>query len=230
MQNDNTIGTVLGSEDYQTYAGWGGGGGEMVIGLFSGTQYKMKVKAMHGRFTETEYGPIATASTVNAQISFDIDVDPADTETSPPFAINFGSLVAGMVIDSVEKIWVDFSTNGESGGKVYVYDMSGGLKSTGTNALITGVTGDLAALSSGYGAQAYSVSQSSGGPLTKVSPYDLAGQNVGILDGSIREMFSSSSPVSGGRASFLLKAKSSVVTPAAGDYTDILQVIVSANF
>jgi hypothetical protein len=72
VQNDNTIGAVLGTEDYQTYAAWGGASGENIIGLTPSTEYKIKVKAMQGDFTESAYGPESTASTAATNISFSI--------------------------------------------------------------------------------------------------------------------------------------------------------------
>jgi hypothetical protein len=230
VQNDNTIGATLGIEDRQIFAAWGGGSGFDVIGLAPGTTYKVKVKAMQGRFTETGYGPEASAATVNPQLSFDIDVAATDTDTNPPFSVTFGSLVANTVTDSPEKIWVDFSTNGASGGRVYVSGSNGGLSSTRAAALITAATGDLSALASGYGAQGQSATEGSGGPFSIVAPYNGVASTVGIVDASIREVFSTTAPIVSGRASFLLKAKSSAVTPAAGDYADTLTVIASASF
>lgn len=226
VQNDNTVGPTLGSEDRQTYAAWGGASGEDVIGLASGTTYKVKVKAMQGRFTETGYGPEASVATVNPQLSFDIDVASTDTDTDPPFLIAFGSLPAGSVVDSPDRVWVDFSTNGESGGNVFVSGANDGLASTVAGSTITAVTGDLSVLGSGYGAQGSSAT----GGFSIVSPYDGSSNNVGIVDSSIREIFSVAAPTTNGRASFLLKAKSSAVTPAAGDYTDTMTVVASANF
>lgn len=230
VQSDNTVGASLGSEDYQTYANWGGVPGELVIGLLSSTTYKVKVKAMQGKFTETGYGPEASAATVSPTLSFDIDVAGTDTETDPPFAVAFGSLVVNTVTDGPEKIWVDFATNGASGGKVYVSSANSGLSSVSASATISSATADLAVATSGYGVQGSSVTQTSGGPLAFVAPYNGAGANVGLIDTSLREVFASSASIVGGRGSFLLKAKSSSVTPAAGDYTDLLTVVVSASF
>lgn len=61
VQSDHAIGTALGNEDRQTYVLWGGGSGFDVIGLASNTTYRVKVKAMQGKFTEAGYGPEATA-------------------------------------------------------------------------------------------------------------------------------------------------------------------------
>lgn len=230
VQGDNTVGVSLGSEDYQTYANWGGASGELVIGLLSSTTYRVKVKAMQGKFTETGYGPEASAATVAPMLSFDIDVAETDTDTEPPFAVTFGNLIANTVTDGPEKVWVDFATNGESGGKVYVSSANAGLSSVSAGSAIPSATADLAVATSGYGAQGSSVSQSSGGPLAFVSPYNGASANVGVIDTSLREIFSSSAPIIGGRGSFLLKAKSSSITPAASDYADLLTVVVSASF
>jgi len=230
VQSDNTVGTTLGLEDYQTYASWGGASGFFVIGLLPNTTYYIKAKAMHGKFTETDFGPVSSASTVNPSINFDIDVSATDTKTDPPFTITFPDLVANTVVDSPQKVWVDFATNAESGGYVYVYGQNGGLHSTTQSFTITSVTGDLSSLSQGVGAQSASATQTSGGPLTALTPYNGTNQSVGIIDSAIRPIYSSNSPVVGGRASFVIKAKSSSITPVADDYTETLTVIASANF
>jgi len=225
VQNDNTVGTTLGLEDYQTYTSWGGASGEFVIGLLSNTTYYIKAKAMQGKFTETDFGPVSSVSTVSPSFSFDIDVSATDTKTDPPFTITFSDLVAGTVVDSPQKIWVDFATNGESGGYVYVYGQNGGLYSTTRSSTIASVTGDLSSLSQGMGAQSASSTQ-----LTSLAPYNGTVNLVGIIDSNIRPIYSATSPVVGGRASFIIKAKSSSVTPVADDYTETLTVIASANF
>lgn len=229
VQNDYTIGDTLGTEDYQTYANWGGGIDEYIIGLIPNTEYKVKVKAMQGKFTETGYGPIATASTVNPTLSFDIDVSASDSETDAPFAINMGDLMADTVIDSTEKIWVDLATNGETGGRVYVVGANGGLVSaTAAGYKIDAITGDLASITypKGFGAQGFSEA----GGLFITALYDQIDDVVGTTDQSIREIFTASGPISAGRGSFLLKAKSSLITPAASDYSETLTVIASGSF
>lgn len=226
VQNDGTIGAVLGSEDYQNYTAWGGASGSYVLGLSPNTTYYLKVKAMQGRFTETPYGPTASVATSNPSFTFDIDVSATDSETAPPYTITFSDLIAGTVVDSPTKVWVDFVTNAAAGGYVYVSGANAGLKSLAANNTIAAVTGDLTSLASGFGAQSNSVS----GGLTATSPYDLAANNVGVIDTTVRQIYSAAAPVTAGRASFLLKAKSSSTTPAALDYSETLSVIATANF
>lgn len=230
VQSDNTVGTILGLEDYRTYASFGSGSGFNIIGLLPATTYTVKVKAWQGKFTETGYGPTASVATSGAKLTFDIDVSATDTDTSPPFTTNFGNLFAGTVTDSPQKIWVDFDTNGESGGRVYVYATNAGLASTATGHMISAVTGNLTVLSEGFGAQGSSATQSAGGPFALSGTYALSSNNVAITDTTIREIFTASAPVTAGRGSFLLKAKSSAITPAATDYSETLTVIASASF
>jgi hypothetical protein len=230
VQDDGTLGPVLGPEDYRTFSEWGGAEGTFVAGLAPDTTYKAKAKAMHGTFTETGYGPVATASTVGLTLSFDVDVAPSDADTAPPFAVDFGELTAGTVATSSQKIWVDLSTNGESGGRVYLSSRHGGLLSVRAGHRIDSVSGNLAALAQGFGAQGVSAAQVSGGPLGIALPYAYSGDTVGVADQSLREVFVASFPVTGGRGALLLKAKASSVTPAAGDYAEVLSIVAAASF
>jgi hypothetical protein len=132
--------------------------------------------------------------------------------------------------DSPQKVWVSLDTNGESGGKVYVDGLNAGLRSTTDNYTISSSTADLTSLAEGFGAQASSATQTSGGPFTATSPYNGSGQNVGIIDAVIREIFSAPAPVTAGRASLILKAKTKALTPAAADYAELLTAIASASF
>ncbi len=230
IQNDTTVGSTLGTEDYQTYSSWGSASGFDVIGLTPNTTYSVKVKAEHGDFTESAYSPVASAATVGTTLSFDIDISSSDTETSSPYATSFGNLLPGTVTDSPERIWIDFDTNGATGGSVFVAASNAGLSSAITSYTITSATGDLASLSEGFGARSISASQSSGGPLTAQAPYNGSSDNVGILNTSIRQVYNATGPIVAGRGSLVLKAKSQAVTPAASDYTSAITLIAAASF
>lgn len=225
VQSDDTVGATLGVEDYQTYANWGGASGTLIIGLVPNTTYKVKVKAWQGKFTETGYGPTATAATIGPQMTFDIDVSASDEDNSVS-TIDLGSLPAGTVVDSPTKVWVNFETNGESGGRVYVYSSNAGLQSSTVSYTIDSVTDNLTSASEGFGAQKSTATNG----LSPATLYDTTGNSVGIIDTTIREIFTASAPTTNGRGSFLLKAKSSNVTPAASDYSETLTVIASASF
>lgn len=226
VQNDNTVGVSLGLEDYQTYAQWGSGTGEDIIGLTPDTTYKVKVKAMQGTYTEGPYGPEASAATSPLTISFDIDVAATDQETSAPYTVSLGDVNIGSVTTASDKIWVDFSTNADSGGFVYISGSNGGLYSTTLGHTISSSTTNLASTGEGFGVRVNSVTN-----LTAQTPYDGASDNVGVVDGTIRELLSSGgAPVTSGRGSLLVKVKTSTTTPSANDYADIITLIASAVF
>jgi hypothetical protein len=235
VQSDNTIGSVLGTEDFQTYTAWGGASGEFIIGLSSNTTYYVKVKSTRGKYTESAFGPVASAATVGLQVSFDIDIgggsDPG--ETASPYTIGFGNLNIGSVSTASNRAWIDFATNAEAGGWVFVYDQNAGLKSTVLNYTIGSATADLAsgAVSEGFGLQGASKTQTSGGPLDYTSPYNGSLDNVGVVNTVIREIFNSTSgPIVGGRGSISVKAKASSITPGSSDYADTITLIATGSF
>lgn len=230
IQNDNTVGAVRGIEDYQTYAAWGGATGQLVVGLNPNTTYKIKANAIQGSFTETEYGPEASAATAPPSITFDIDVAATDTETSPPFTVSLGSLLPATVTTASNRIWVDVDTNANNGAKVYIRSANAGLRSTARSFTLASVTADLTPATTGFGIQGASATQSSGGPFSIVAPYNVSAQNVGIVDTNNREIFSASAPITAGRASMFIKAKASAQTPASDDYQDTITVVVAASF
>ena len=230
VQSDRTVGSALGIEDYQTYADWGGATGFTIIGLQAGTTYSVKVRAMHGKFTESGYSSVASTATAEPSLTFDIDISASDVETSPPYNLAFNDLTPGSVTNSPSKIWVDFDTNGEYGGNVYVYGKNAGLKSPSVSYTIAALTGDLGVLGEGFGMQSSSVAQASGGPFTAASPYDGTLDAVGITDTNIRKAYSSTAPISSGRSSILLKAKVAQLSPASTDYSEILTVLGAASF
>jgi hypothetical protein len=230
VKSDNSIGSSLAIGDYQTYTTWGGATGFLVLGLQPNTSYSLKVRAMQGKFTESGWSQVGSGATVNPSLTFDIDVSASDVETAPPYNLTFPDLVPGTVVTSSQKIWTDFDTNGDFGGNIYVYGKNAGLKSTAVTTTIAALSGDLSSLSQGYGVQSQSATQTAGGPFTVSSPYNGAGNNVGVEDTTIRKIYSAPAPVTAGRNSFNLQAKVATLTPAASDYTEILTVIGAASF
>ena len=230
VQNDGTTGTTLGSEDYQTLTAWGGSSGTIIIGLTPGTTYQVKAKARQGDFTESPYGPISSGATDNASLTFDIDVASSNTETGAPYTLSVGSLTPGAITTASNKVWVDFDSNAEGGGYVYMAGQNGGLRSSNLNYTISSSTTNLTGVSEGYGIQSASTTATSG-TLTANSPYNNVTENVGVVDSTIRELYNSSSgPIVGGRGSFVVKAKASATTPSSNDYSETLTIIASGTF
>jgi hypothetical protein len=231
IRSDLTIGTTLDITNFQSYGSWGGGGGVIIRGLSRSSVYTVKAAAYRGNYTQSAFGPTSSGTTTNApQLSFHVDVSAIDQSTSPPYVVSFGNLLAGSVNDAPVKVWVSLDTNAESGGLVYLNDLNSGLASSATSYNIASSSSDLSSLPEGYGVQGTSATQSSGGPLALAAPFNGAGQNVGALTTVLQEIFNASAPVTAGRGSFLLKAKTSTVTPASGDYSDILTAVAAASF
>jgi len=165
VHSDLTVGSSLSFSDYQTYAAWGGSSGVIVRGLTKSTVYSVKAKAYRGKFTESGYGPVASASTVDPQLSFDIDVAATNISTSPPYVVDFGTIPVSTVTNSSMRVWISLDTNAESGGMVYVSGQNAGLRSADATYTIAAQTGDLASLAEGFGLQGASIAQTSGGPV-----------------------------------------------------------------
>ncbi len=226
IKSDNTLGSTLSLSDYQTYAVWGGGSGANVIGLAANTNYCVRAKATQGQFTESAYGPTSSAATVGQSLSFCVHTGSCGSANS----ITFSGLVANNVSNSPSNIGVDFATNADFGGNVYIYDLNSGLHSTTASYTLASATADLSSASEGYGAQIISASQSSGGPFSKVSPFDGSGNNIGGLSSTISTIFTSSASVTGGAGSIQLQVRPSSTTPEATDYADTITLIAAASF
>lgn len=222
VKADNTLGATLTTADYQLYSAWGGGSGGNIIGLTPGTTYYARAKATQGKFTESGYGPSANAATDAQQISFCLYTISCGSGSS----VSFSGLVAGNVSNGSSNIGVDFSTNADSGGSIYIYSNNGALVSvTHPGSPITSATADLSSASQGFGARVASATS-----LTAVTPYDQSGNLVGGLGTTAATILYASAPVSSGVASIQLQAKAGATTPAASDYADIVTVIAAARF
>lgn len=217
VQADGTLST---SPVYQTAATWNNSGaGTFMIGLSTSTSYEVKVAAKQGQFTNTTYGAFATASTVTPSITFSVS----------PNSTSLGSLLAGSVVTS-SNLSFSFATNGGSGGNVYVSGQNGGLLSTLQSHTIAAFTGNLAGQSEGFGVQATNPSQTSGGPLTTVSPFNGTSNTVGAESTVPKAMLTTNAPVAGGTANANMQAIVSKTTAPSADYQEVLTFIASASF
>jgi hypothetical protein len=233
VHNDFTITPTLTSADYLTYAGWGGAAGQILRGLTPSTTYYVRAEALTngGAFTETGLGPVTSASTVNLQISFRLDVSPTYTSTSPPYVVNMGSLLAGTVTTASDKIWATLSTNADNGAYIYGDGLYGALSSAITGHNINSSTVNLATQSEGFGLQDVSVAQSGDGPLAKSATYNVSGTSVARVFPTLAEMFNTSgAPVVAGVGQLAVVAKSALTTPSATDYTETLTLVASGSF
>lgn len=228
VQNDNSIGTVLGIEDHQTYAAWGGASGFDILGLTPNTTYKVRVSALQGNFSGSKFGPeSAGVATVLPSITFSVTTTATGT---PPFNVSFASLSPNSVFAANADVLIGLTSNAVYGGSVYVRGTNTGLLSSSKTFTLASASADLGSASTGYGGQVTAVSQASGGPVSSVAPYNGTSDIVGILNSSMQEILSMSTPVTMGSATVRFKAKSSNNTPAATDYSDRVTFIAAMLF
>lgn len=227
VQYDDTIGASLTLADYQDYATWTSGSAN-IIGLATNTTYCLSAKATQGKFTESAYGPASSASTVGQSITFCLYAGAScGSGSTTSFS---GGLVGNNISTSSPNLGVDFATNADSGGSIYIYSQHAALQSASipSGAINTGSAGaytDLFSAASGYGAQITSATS-----IGKVFPYDGSSNNVGPLLTTVSTLLNSSIPVASASATIQLQAKPTTTTPAASDYTDTITVIAAASF
>lgn len=226
VQADDTLGVA---PTFQTYTSWGGSSGFDIIGLTPGKTYYARVAARRGTFQQGSYSGIASATTQNPTLTFNVQVT---DQTVPPFIVGIGVVNPGQITTSWQQVTTSITTNASNGGLVYVYGQNDGLKSIAAgNYTISSSTNDLSTTLEGYGAQGTTVSQTGGGPMELIPPYNGINNNVGIIDTTQRVLSdSSNAPVTNGQTSFELKAKASSTTPAATDYTDTITLIGTGSF
>lgn len=230
VKADNTLGPTLSASDWRSLASWGSTTGINILGLTPNTTYYVKVKAEQGDFTETPWGPTASATTDIPRLSFDLDVAATDTETSAPYHVSLGQLEPGSIITASDKVWTDFSTNADSGGVVYVAGTNNGLASSHTGHTIPGFSGDLAGQTEGYGLITSVITQTTGGPFTADNPFAGSGNTVGATGTTLIPLATSLSPLTGGRHGLDVKTVISQLTPAASDYAETLTIVSAATF
>jgi len=216
VQTDGTLGP---SPVYQSYTAWGGAGGSYIVGLTASTAYQVKVAAMEGMYTNTNFGNYTSQSTVAPSITF--------SESSN--ALNLGNLLPGAIVVS-PSLNINLTTNAVDGGSVYISGTNQGLKSISGNYVIPAYSGDLASVNQGFGLQALSSSETSGGPMTIDSSYDVSGYNVEADSIVPQQIFNSLNPIVNGLASVDAAAKVYNDSPSANDYQEVLTFIASANF
>jgi len=230
VQDDFTLGSTIVPTDYMTYAELGSAGGVLLRGLTRTTVYSVKATALRGAFTESQYGPVTSAATVDPDLSFDIGVSVPYNVTLPPYTLSMGSVIAGSVTTATDNIWLTYTTNANDGGEIYGEGANGGLVSASTGHTIASASEDLSTVSEGFGLQDTSVSQTSGGPMFEVAPYDGGGTNIGEDFIDLDEEFGTSAPVKEGVGELSLMAKSATLTPSATDYTETLTEVAASNY
>ncbi len=219
VQSDDTLGST---PVWQTNGGTGWqSGGFNVIGLTPGVSYTFSVSAKQGTYTQSAYGPGTTVATVVPSFTFGLNRN----------SVNIGSLIPGNVITAANTVTATVSTNGTGGAVVSVYGTNNGLLSSSINYTISSANTDLGSASQGYGIQGTTTTQTSGGPMEILSPYNVSSNNVGAVTTTKQPVFDSTgAPVTSGQGTFQIMAKAGSSTKAASDYADTITVVASGTF
>jgi hypothetical protein len=205
-----------------------------ILGLQEGTQYYLRIIALHGDFTQTEEGPEETTTTAVTSSSFDIDIagtGGTTTETDPPFTVTFtgaNSLLAGAgTVTADNLIWMDAETNGSGGFAIVQKGENGGLYSTTHSVQIDSVTGDLDSLGEGFGLQSYHVdyNTTSIGDISVMTNYSGSIANVGIVDTDWNKVYDANGPIIDGRMALYIKARAGTDKEGATDYNETITFV-----
>ena len=214
-------GTTASTPVYQSYSTWGT---LFATNLNPSTTYYFAVAAKEGKFTNTEFGTCASAATVAPSVTFSVS----------PGSLVLGSIYPGSSPTTSSNLTFGFTTNGASGGAVYVSGLNTGLHSSSTGGNIAAVSGsvsvNLALLAEGFGIQATNPNQVSGGPFATVAPFNGSSNNVGGETTSLEQILASTTPIVTGSANANVQAKSSLSDKTASDYAETLTFVAAGNF
>ena len=211
-----------------------------IQGLQTATTYYIRILALHGDFTQTEQGPIATATTSAGSVFFDLDIEDETSitaETSSPYTISFTGayeLIGGSAPTTAQdRIWIDGSTNSEGGFAIIVRGVNGGLRSNTTGQTIVSATADLNTASDGFGIQSEYIDYDTYpylGSITATTDYSGTGNYVGIVGTTATKVYESESPVFNGRMALKVIAKPGMDKTAATDYQETMYFVLIPRF
>jgi len=211
-----------------------------IQGLLADTTYYMKITALSGDFTQSDYSITSNTTTGSGNLFFDIDIAPTTgltTETASPYTISFSGsddLMAGAAATTAYSlIWLDIDSNSAGGVAVIQIGKYGGLYSATTTQTITSANANLDTVSEGFGLQSYYVNNDTSsylGNLTTESNYAGSINTVGIVSTSASKIYDGDGPIQNGRVAMYLKAKASSETTPSTDYSEEIYFILVPRY
>jgi len=233
IQADDTLGA---SPAWQTYANWGSGSGERVVGLSSGTTYKIKVKARYGTDSETGYSLEASATTAApnltitfAGVSSGTTIDTETTSiTTTANDISYDSLVVSTPKVAAHTVTV---TTNASQGYATTLQQDGNLRTTGGGQQISAVSAPNSAPATWpggitTGAFGYHTTDA---VLCTGTAGRFTGDKFAALSTTPEEVACNASPVSGETTTIVYKLEIGGLQ-ANGNYNNVVTYITTAQF
>jgi hypothetical protein len=216
-----------------------------ILGLVPDTLYYVRVSAHHGPdddgyFTQSDWGPSTSATTQIPEMSLDVDIaDDTSTPTNPPHLLTLPGALPNQVNTTTDMIVMHISTNLMNGLIGQVSGINGFLDHITAADQISSVSGDLGALTSGYGLRnddSFSSADHTatiGDVIISSSPVDYtdtgATHKVGQVSTSKTNLLNTNNlPLENGIASFRVKVKPSSAH-VAGVYQETLNFVLYGN-
>jgi hypothetical protein len=210
-----------------------------IQGLDSNTQYHIKISALHGDFTQSDYSIVASATTTSALLFFDIDIatDSGYTaESSPPYTVSFSGdqkLIPGSsAVTAATLIWLDVDSSSSGGMAVIQSGVNGGLYSSTTSETISSTNLDLDT-GEGFGLQSYYIDyESSGylGEITATTNYAGSENVVGEVSTDAKKIYDGDGPINDGRMGIYLKARAASERSGATDYSESINFVLVPRY
>ena len=211
-----------------------------IQGLLANTTYHIKITALSGDFTQSDYSITANTTTGEGSLLFDIDIAPTtgvSTETSSPYTISFtgnDDLVAGAApTTAYSLVWLDIASNSEGGVAVIQFGKNGGLYSATTTQTIVSANTNLDTTTEGFGLQSYYVNNDSSsylGDLTTESNYAGSINTVGIVGTTASKIYDGDGPIQNGRTAMYLKARASTSRTPSNDYSEEIYFVLVPRY
>jgi hypothetical protein len=225
--------------DYRTEAVWEAETFN-IQGLNSSTQYFIRISALHGDFTESDYSFVADSTTAGGILSFDIDIATSTgttTESAAPYSISFSGnyeLVSGAAaITAPNLIWLDIESSSVGGVAILQSGENGGLTSPTTTQTITSATADLDQVDSGFGLQNFYISYNTSsfyGDLTAIADYAGSINSVGIVSTVDNKIYDGDGPIMEGRVGIEVIAKAGTDKASATDYSESINFMLIPRY
>ena len=221
--------------DFRTQEYWEEGDFN-IKGLASNTQYYIRISALHGNFTQSDYSAISSATTSMGFIEFDIDIATSSgytVESSPPYSVAFENnerlIPGGAAVTASNLVWFDLLSNAEGGIAIINQGANGGLYSPTTTEIILSGNVDLdETLAEGFGLQNYYIDYESStylGTITATTNYSGSGNVVGEVLTDARKTYDANGPINAGRMGLYLKARAAEGRAPATDYSEFITFV-----